>query len=204
MKIIDKNQDCYDYISNLYGIDNKIVYDRRGSFVFKSFNDVLEYLIDNTRKSDYFFILEIGYFQYLFLIEDAIKEYNHKTFKTTYSFKKLSLFKVFNDNKHYFEKPITLCKARIQPNWFFKKGEKYTITSFKESIRYEKEKAVSNPILKDIEITKFIEPKEIWSHVCNYISSLENDKNVEIKNTDVDKAINHGFDKRWSFRHPIK
>ena len=31
MKIIDNKKDYYDYLSGVYGIDNLIVYDRRGS-----------------------------------------------------------------------------------------------------------------------------------------------------------------------------
>jgi len=31
MKIIDNKKDYYDYLSGIYGIDNLIVYDRRGS-----------------------------------------------------------------------------------------------------------------------------------------------------------------------------
>ena len=31
MLIIDRNKDFYDHFSHIYGVDNKVVFDRRGS-----------------------------------------------------------------------------------------------------------------------------------------------------------------------------
>ncbi|MBP5423995.1 MAG: hypothetical protein J6Y78_16300 [Paludibacteraceae bacterium] len=36
MKIIDNKKDYYDYISGIYGIDDLVVYDRRGSIALNS------------------------------------------------------------------------------------------------------------------------------------------------------------------------
>lgn len=44
MKIIDKHKDYYDYIVGLYGLDNKVVYDRRDSVVIdKNIDKELDY-----------------------------------------------------------------------------------------------------------------------------------------------------------------
>ena len=34
MKIIDNKKDYYDYLASIYGIDELVVYDRRGSVTF--------------------------------------------------------------------------------------------------------------------------------------------------------------------------
>ena len=36
MKIIDNKKDYYDYLAGIYGVDDLVVYDRRGSVVLES------------------------------------------------------------------------------------------------------------------------------------------------------------------------
>jgi hypothetical protein len=67
-----------------------------------------------------------------------------------------------------------------------------------------KESALSNPILKDTPIPSIIPARDFYNAIDNYLRSKYNDKTIEIKNSDIDKAINHGFDKKTSFRHPVK
>lgn len=208
MKIIDKNQDCYDYLSNIYGIDNKVIYDRRGSLIIKNQQNLFESIYPKREYSylysysfNTYFILEVGFYQYLFAFKNPeIHDY------TIYTYDSFTIIHIFNDNKHYFEKPMTICKIKLtnQPYfWKTRKEERIVINSFTENIDILDFK-IENPIIKNTEITKFISIEDIWKNLCNYISSLDNDKNIDIINSDVDKAINHGFDKRWSFRHPIK
>ena len=49
-----------------------------------------------------------------------------------------------------------------------------------------------------------LDPKETWIELQTYFSSLGNDKDIDLHLTDVEKAVNHGFDKKTSFRNPIK
>jgi hypothetical protein len=63
---------------------------------------------------------------------------------------------------------------------------------------------LENPILKNTPIPSLIPAREIYNNLDNYFRSMRNDKTVELVNSDIDKAINHGFDKKTSFRHPIK
>lgn len=205
MKIIDKNQDCYDYLSNIYGIDNKIVYDRRGSFIVDQ-KFLIGWINDHrSYKHDYYFILEVGFYQYLFVFKNLIEKATYGiNYHTDVTYDNFELVHIFSDNKHYFVKPLTIQSVYVNTNYSWKKREhKITITSFKESINIQKN-SIENPIIKDTEITRFISVDTIWKNLYNYISSLDNDKDVDIINSDVDKAVNHGFDARWSFRHPIK
>ena len=59
------------------------------------------------------------------------------------------------------------------------------------------------PILANTSLTKLLDPDTIWKELSNYISSLKNDKNVDSGITDVEKVVNHGFDKKESFRGVI-
>jgi len=219
MLIIDKNDDYYDYLSNIYGRDPKVVYDRRKSIIIPSQQDLFNLTSPEKRSfknnNNCHILLEAGFFQYVFIFKNIklVKEagqyspdYSWQDAMYTYDFE---LAHVYNDNKHYFPGIMTLAKTDIYLPYMWRirrekeKGIDFKSLSFID-MRTDKDKTINNPILKNTLITKFIEPQDIWMQLNNYISSLGNDKDVDIKNSDVDKAINHGFDKRWSFRHPIK
>ena len=74
----------------------------------------------------------------------------------------------------------------------------------KKYIEINENRIIVNPILDATHIPSFIPAMDIWVELNNYISSKYNDKTIEIKNSDTDKLINHGFDKVSSFRNPIK
>lgn len=58
------------------------------------------------------------------------------------------------------------------------------------------------PLLAKTFVSKYVSGDEIYNAVDDYLRSLNNDVDQESEGiTDVDKAINHGFDKRTSFRN---
>jgi hypothetical protein len=62
-----------------------------------------------------------------------------------------------------------------------------------------------NPVLAETKIPALIPAEEVYKELDNYLRSLHNDKDQQSAGlTDVDKAVNHGFDKKFSFRHPVK
>jgi len=57
------------------------------------------------------------------------------------------------------------------------------------------------PILKNTFVPKFVPPEIVYRAVEEWLIAKHNDVNQESKGlTDVDKAVNHGFDKKYSFR----
>jgi hypothetical protein len=71
--------------------------------------------------------------------------------------------------------------------------------------KYKHNPLFVNPILSGTCISSMIAPEDIYRNLEMYLSSLHNDKNQESQGlTDKDKAVNHGFDKKESFRniHP--
>lgn len=209
MYIIDKNKDYYDYLSHVYGVDTQITFDRRGSIVISD-EDIYN-LLDEDIKHGFYkeyrncIVLEIGNVQYLILV------YNFK-FKRdiNYPFKSLDLKRVytFRNNTHYFDSYISIKKVNLHYYWRLRNTtsiKKYAINdNFNDTISSINERGIDLPILASTKITSIISADEIWKEMQNYISSLNNDKDVGLPMTDVEKAEIHGFDKKISFRHPIK
>jgi len=204
MFIIDKNTDYYDHLGKIYGVDKNIVYDRRGSIILPE-ADLL--LAVNDGRYSYkpvssYVIVEVGYTQYLFSVFDFkyrkiysafndIEEPYAATFK---------LIKTFKDQKHYEKTPLSLTPVgKDYRGWRTFDRAPTTYSELKK-----RGESILNPILKDTSFTGLLNQQDIWIDLSNYISSKYNDKTVTIVNTDVDKLVNHGFDKKTSFRHPVK
>ena len=215
MYIIDKNKDYYDYMKGM-GVDKSITYDRRGSIVLSE-QDLLNHVIPSDYHRRYrsmyawdddsvvHFVVEIGDTQYLIRISDL-------KFKTVSVSPEcyapisghFELVRTFQDHKHYFEKEISIVPARKKWMWRSWKTKRDSIVHSYSELDIVNDKVLSNPIMKDTSIASLISPQDVWVGLMNYISSKYNDKTVAIQNTDVDKLTNHGFDKKTSFRHPVK
>jgi len=217
MYILDKNKDYYDYVSGIYGVDKTITYDRRGSILIdeKELLDSFNLMHMNTyffdEKKVIFFILEIGYVQYLFKYSDFdLKKVNGALGMIKYKLNsyKCELVHTYKNNKHYFEKEISL--VRYHPayhyNWKRRKSEEFFAYDYEDFSqgKVDIEKIIPNPILRGTTVTTYILAEDIWKELSNYISAKGNDKIVEIVNSDIQKLENHGFDKKVSFRNPIK
>lgn len=208
MYIIDKNQDYYDHYSHVYGIDKNITFDRRGSVLLddERILFIAKYYKYHSIPDSYNMLLEIGYSQYLIEISHIIR--TDKNLKSC----QMKLLRTFRDNKHYFESTISIREVFLRHfcRWETKdydaKYEQYIQTvPFSDLISTILENKINLPILANTQITSLIDGEEIWKEVSMYISSLKTEKDQETAGlTDVDKAINHGFDKKTSFRHPIK
>jgi hypothetical protein len=186
-------------------------------------NDKL-FISDNTKygsnvKYDIQFILECGNIQYVIKIEDIKALYNAESIIEWEG--KYILLKEFNEFLHLFDAtPISIfClevnrtiiyKSKRFNKWFnWKKSKNWNDVKLNDLVNKEKkdnikknpDKLLINPILKDSKIPSIIPAEKIMQGLELYFSSLNEDKTINISLTDNDKLINHGFDKRWSFRH---
>ena len=208
MYIIDRNKDFYDFYSQVYGEDRKVVFDRRGS---KRINDedlaILSYDGCRFSRRDWgFFLLEVGNTQYLFKVFD-VKTKNSNGFEYFVSCS-FELAKTFKENKHLFESPISISRVNIHGRYKKNGFKKFVLTPVIQPLDEIKrnsfnENTINLPILSGTSLTKLLDPFEIWKELSTYVSSLDNDKDISTDMTDVDRAGTHGFDK-FSFRHPIK
>lgn len=206
MYILDKNKDYYDYLSRVYGVDKTITYDRRGSTVISD-EQLLGLCVRGYRdEKEAYVVLEVGYIQYIFKFSNIQYRVDPISLSIKIPYKSdLEILHVFRDNKHYFDKEITLCNCDIRrTDYSWKTWRKpIVISSFKENVRLTEHK-IENPILRDTSLVRHIKDLDIWKELSTFISSKYNDKTIAIKNTDKDLIVNHGFDVKSSFRHPVK
>jgi len=209
--IIDKNKDFYDYFSHVYGIDKSVVFDRRGSCIMDD-RGIYETLdrerphYFHKRREELYFMLEIADTQYLVKFSDFV--FKKMVADDTFVKGKMEIVRVFKDNHHYHDSLISI--RGFLPRFRWKGWKKIQFmheeqsTSFDDCISKFRSGIINLPILANTQLTSLLNPEEIWKELQNYISAKNNDKNVDIEIADVEKAINHGFDKKTSFRHPVK
>lgn len=209
MVIIDKVKDYYDYVVGIYGRDEDVIFDRRGSTILAT--EVLnEFFNKNKMYSDrpkcieknkfilfgkdtidyskpigriFFVLLEIGFMHYMFKLERYLDD---------------------TDNNKVCIDVELLEKKRVK-----KKLSKVAIDYFQAYCRYDNriqiknatQSAERNVIMRDTWIPKFIAPEEVWNNIYEYLLSCK-DKKIIDSRTDVQKAESHGFNKE-SFRNPI-
>ncbi len=212
MYIIDKNKDYYDYYSYIYGVDKKVVYDRRGSTILD--NTALVTLSEGynpiqDKKSVRFILLEVGYVQYLIKLFNFVIEC--KLFGPEIKDFSVELVNTFTDFKHRFTTPISIRGVNIYQyfNWRTwkdpdKRYSHLVSGKYDEVIGRLYENTIENPIISSTKLTGLLDVQKVWIELQTYISSLDNDKDCSTDMTDVERAEIHGFDKKTSFRNPIK
>lgn len=194
MRIIDNKKDYYDYLMGVYGIDDMVVYDRRGSTVFTKteFEKLFIPHSDNQNIYAKEVIVKIGNKVYYFnrkngdddwTMPNEIDYYRHIEKDANPCL--LSNFK----SKLKDDAPIELYYCYANP-W-------RTYNIFKEKYRH----LVTNPILKEFSfITKHIPADDIWQLVYDWITK-RNEPNVVDNRTDKEHIQSAGFDCKTSFRN---
>lgn len=206
MYIIDKNKDYYDHYSHIYGIDKNIVFDRRGSVLINNDNLVLHsknrFFV---RDEIQYILLETGMVQYLIKIDDIkYKKVPRKTtkdlFNLVFDSAKFEVVKKFENYKNMFGTAISI--HSVYNDWFsyldYVHGTKSKKIDYLNYIVTD-ELSVELPILANTSLTIIINAEDIWKDINTYISSLNNDKDIK-EVPDIEKVVNHGFDKKESFR----
>lgn len=210
MLIIDKHKDYYDHYSYIYGVDKKVVYDRRGSNKIKD-EDLYKLAPPYYKNHNTFYLLlETGFIQRLIevssiaLVKDSCNVDHFQSFT-------LEHIHTFSNYEHYYETPISIHSVNVNYTYDWKRvggkdpwcDRKIILTNnYKETIT-RGYKNCNNPILAATSLTKIIDGDMIWKEVQTYLSSLNNDVDCNISMSDKEKAETHGFDK-YSFRNPIK
>lgn len=227
MKIIDNKKDYYDYLASIYGIDDLVVYDRRGSVTFSS----EKYLLNGM---EYYFshkilphdkpITEKQYWNLKSIAKQreakAVKHKYGKTWKegdvyhfvleVGYTHYRFEVERWIDNGKSecaHVEHTLidTLKDVRHRytdvPMCIIPCQAQYWRWSHEE--RWEEVKGsrrIENPILSDTFIPKIIPPTDIWHALYEYLSSLR-DKPFTDTRSDVQKLESAGFDKKISFRN---
>jgi hypothetical protein len=228
MRIIDKYKDYYDYLTGVFGIDNSVFFDRRGST--KLTQSRIIKLLDTGRKGLYLIptptktepktygrnvklygIIEAGYYQYLisaFNIVKYVVDYDDNNAPIIELDGELKLLYTFDDHKHYLSSPLSIYAVRIRSPYSWKKYEydekqklNYANDIVCDYIEDDKGRGIiEKPIFANTKIPSIIDANTLYVNIFDYISSKADFDIIDTR-SDVSKAVDHGFDKVTSFRN---
>lgn len=212
MKILTSrnNKDYYDYLTGIYGMDEKVVYDRREFSILSNtalpfFNHAIlekdapkkeirtrEWIgrhwkwATKYRATELFCMLEIGLKWHFFQVDRYLDTASN----------------VCLDWKIITTKEITKDKrVGIAPMTFFKAIQIYSCwTDTKLDLKVDNADSIPNPIIQGTPIASLIPAHEIYNSLYAYLSSL-NDIEIIDNRTDIEKAESAGFDSKTSFRN---
>jgi len=147
-------------------------------------------------------LLEIGSIQYVIELKNTKHMWINKRNSEFIIRGDVSILYKFDEGAHLCPAPVTLTHFHNKNNRY---NWRYNNNSPRSAQDIEPDKnlsdyAIQNPILKETAVPSLIPARNFYIALDNYFRSMYNDKTVEIKNSDIDKAINHGFDKKTSFR----
>ena len=218
MYIICKEKDYYDYVGYTNETEN-ITFDRRNMKVYKRGTETFDYSsfgsfinsVLGDRDEEYLF-LWIGYHIYVFKIKASGTRYEYTKYNKILSSKfnwevELVDKRICYDVKHNF--PIEFMIRRYRRGWYsqaqLEKEIKESSVSNWEIERFDNdpfEKDYKVPILKETFVPSFVSAEEAYYAIEEWLISQHNDVNQESRGlTDTDKIVNHGFDKKISFRN---
>lgn len=224
MKIIDKNNDFYDFYQNIYK-DDTFTFDRRDSFILTkelmcnslTIPHIPSYFLrgNPSFKIEYpygynFLLFQVCYTYWLFLIKiTEINEYNRVQ---NYEIQFLANWENINKPKKFYSLEI------IEFYYFFYEGKKQIADYIKDidTNNYKVRKKINSftiyngnkkeekhiPLLKACGIADHIDALKLYLALEEYFSleKTSSERRDPLNTTDIDKIESHGFDKKTSFR----
>jgi len=192
MRIISKYKDYYDYLSGIYGIDNKLILDRRT-------NTNSPYLSDIGVNRLYIagYIVEFLYIKHKFYYGESLKQFykSKRNYLTSKHWKRdydKSIYITQGINKWIYTEPI-----KDKDNINIKEDCPILIDTIFGLKKY--------PILSKFNLASFIVPKVIYRWLEEYLSARITDKETHLDTrNDINKLQDKGFNKKYSFRPKIK
>ena len=214
MRIIDKYKDYYDFLGHT-SEDRTLVYDRRGSTPLNK-ETVLYYIYRYSRDNSVTFGLQAGFKLFILQAIHLQAEHDPRTRILQHVTGDIQLVDSI-DNFNWAGQPLQFVDLKLPYSLY--KNKWYTHTdSWDRSYQHQlktvpvmrskgnerpDELLAEKPLLCDTGIPALISPFEIYKNLEMYLSSLKTEKTVDIVTND-EKIINHGFDMKSSFRHPVK
>lgn len=224
MKIIDKNRDYYDYLQNVE-LDDTFTFDRRGSHELTT-EDIIrpfqKWTVCSFFQKDYlntgYYLIQAGSTFWLIFVQfkdfndngipqnceilssETWKDYDKPRKVLSVTGIQVDMFSYFRrKHKESMSEYLSDVKARVKSNDYkelcsFTKG-----ALIKDNASY----VCPYPILKNTFIPSVIPAADLY-HAIEEHFSMEKTAQERIESegiTDTEKVINHGFDKKSSFRN---
>lgn len=213
MKIISKWKDYYDFNADIYGVDEKLILDRR-EWELPSFLQFPEekpelYTIAICGKLYEFFRYKYDYYHTaddIYKLQEIIV---NDGFKRLPSFGRSILWswrKERISNKLYtleeIKKKMDLQLKHPSNNTDFNKKvrQPYVLIHHRGCLHYE-EYAYNMIKLDDFNFSKVIQPFDIYNRISNFMGWLVDNPPLPDTQENDDKIISAGFDIKKSFRH---
>jgi hypothetical protein len=198
MIIISKFKDYYDHLQGIYGRDEKAIYERK-PLMFKNnkWIDVSLNMVDTWLCKDdditYETIAICGKLYYYFKYKNKIY-HNYEIIEAVdITFKKYrDLYLLFYDSKYSY------VKGKIHIKKYIKELKLDTnINDVENCPVFLVNSKIKNPRLKDFEISKLLEPKDIYIQINSF---LLKEKEIKDNRTNNEIITSNGFDLKTSFR----
>lgn len=217
MKILTprNNKDYYDYLTGIYDIDEKVVFDRRKFTILSRLDhpifsyELLEKDAPKKEKPSWQWknkripeyegtkfdcLLEVGLKWFFFEVERYLDNDSRVCIDW-----ELVKEKEISKRQRVGSSPITFITAYHLYGYY---GWNIGLTEKERyhKIEFNEDDSIPNPILSGIPIPSFIPAVEIYNLLYAYISSL-NDIEIIDTRSDAQKTESAGFDRKTSFRN---
>lgn len=199
MLILSKYKDYYDFLIGIYGVDSKLILDRReyDNIPHKPYNDSkIQFIITG-------YIIDGFYHNGNMYYGESLKKF--ETFKKRRTF----FLKNYNYNKDSIY--IETNNNNRSKNWFnlYPIKDEKNINDKKNCPIlmkiYPHKGYFHYPVLKEWNLVSILPPEKIYKMLSEWLSNkiTEKEENDDKRN-DVDKLESKGFDKKRSFRPKMK
>jgi len=220
MKLLTKHKDYYDYLQGIYGIDEKIIYDRRAKHLEKPSNFLSDNYLEYTFAiCNRLFILHYYKKKYYHTPEEIL-ELNNILIKdnvvgilpesTKYNKKKVSTIEQATNYYKRHNRETIVNKVTRQPilirvycsgSFEFDTPITKIYNSYFGEYNKHEDAKWNIPILSEYGMAAFYPAEEIYQDISQFLGWLVNNPEIPNKQTDTEKIVTHGFDLKESFRH---
>jgi hypothetical protein len=195
MKIISKYKDYYDYLSGIWGIDEKVVLDRRTPY------EEFLHCLDRDRYS--LFYLCICDIAYNLLVGNGIIKIDKQLLDLEgFYFDEKNNRINYNHKLYDFRTPIELNKKTDINNQLNCPIVLSSYSSHWVSLNIVKSEKdwIKFPKLSGLKVASILPAEDIYKQLYSWLSK-RNESNVVDSRNDVEKLTSAGFDKKTSFRN---
>ncbi len=210
MKIVSNYKDYYDFLQGIYGIDEKIVYERvcgtkntKGDIVKSGVYKPHHIEIKDSPEIKFYILAICGIIYYVAVFEnrfyfgDNALLIKFKSLDAEMDKKNMAVVKsMFNlrnpEAGEVVENHLSKTNINEKENCpvILVKRDRWNIDNY--------DIIVFNPKLSDFGIGQVISPEAIYVMISNFLSR---EKTIVDNRTNIEKIITHGFDKKTSFRN---
>lgn len=190
MKIISKFKDYYDYLTGIYGIDPKLILDRRDMLLNTDLTKNSKYLLKIGTHVIDIFVDEFGNIIYGEDLKSICNNDNwHKNYIT---------IKSYNRHHYIYFDYFKLTELELS-------NDKQAVSLY--HFRYfdtRRELLKGYPNLLKLGLNKICSAKNAWIYISNFLSKelTKSEKQVPIGDDNL-RLLSHGYDLKTSFRGKV-